>query len=281
MSDPHITLSDTIADYQKPRTEILSLVNAVSMQANVQAGIGLEIPCENHPSGAKALHIPCVTALEIAQGGLDEAQLSARIREILSSTAVRYTPKKNEVTYLNPNSPYFASAVQRLVMMMGVASQNFARELAQLVTLYDGLTVTGAPKPSFSAYHAKAAFNYPEILDAYRLTHAIAKSDAPSLTAENRKLLQKFGISSEAIPDRVAATSFAQVATYTLPAAPAALQAANKVNPVQVMVDALWAAQQRGECSQVVISDALLTALANALQNHTVAPDKRPHLARS
>lgn len=204
---PTRILSNRLSDYQKVRSETVSLVTALSNQlnglGNTQMGISLIYPAEGIAEDGKAFtRIFFVSPIELAKNSVGEAGMISRLREIVATTPIRYDSKKNEQLYLDVNSQEYIALQHRLLPILQAAAQNFRKELDELMALFDAFTQPGQKIPTGSTYHIRAAFQHRELIEAYRLVSGFASLPAPTLTAETREMLTRRGVSTHGIGDR-------------------------------------------------------------------------------
>ncbi len=207
MSEPTRILSNRLSDYQKVRSETVSLVTALSNQlnglGNTQVGISLIYPAEGIAEDGKAFtRIFFISSAELAKSSVDQPGMISRLREIVATTPIRFDAKKNENLYLDVNSQEYIALQHRLLPILQAAAQNFRKELDELMTLFDAFTQPGQKIPTGSTYHIRAAFMHRELVEAYRVASNLAKPPTPTLTAETREMLTRRGVSTHGIGDR-------------------------------------------------------------------------------
>ena len=283
---PHPTkeFTNRAADYQQVRVETITLVNVMSQNmvssAAMEAGIGLQFTPSGENGAVKNFRVALLSPTEIARGNWSEEGLHAKIAEILTSTQIGENKKRGTVLFLDPESPYFEPAVERLTMMGAVAAANFAKEMEQLVALYDRFTnAQGAKLPQVSAFYAQAAFANGELLMSYRQSHHLPEVVHPMLTHDARAMLKRFNIPTEHIPDydpaKVALNGKAKSSLHSLERDAHAVE-------VQVMLGALQNSAKIGDIKPVFVSpmlrEALAAAIAQARAAHHPATDAEPRL---
>ncbi len=207
MTIPTRSLSNRLSDYQKVRSETISLVTALSNSlnglGNVQPGISLIYPAEGIAEDNKAFtRIYFMSPVEIAKNSLGNEALQARLREIANSTPIRYDPKKHEQLFLDVNSQEYIAMQHRLMPMLAAAGQNFRKELLDLLELFDAFTQPSNKIPTGSTYHIRAAFAHRELIEAYRIAHNLPMQPPPTVTQETREMLVRRGVSIHGIGDR-------------------------------------------------------------------------------
>lgn len=207
MTIPLRSLSNRLSDYQKVRSETVSLVTALSNSlnglGNVQAGISLIYPAEGIAEDKKAFtRIYFMSPAELAKNSLSTEATAARLREIVASTPIRFDARKNEQLFLDIDSADYAEMQRRLLPLIAAAGQNFRKELMELQELFDAFTQPGNKIPTGSTYHIRAAFTNRELIEAYRIANDMPMLPPPTITAETREMLTRRGVSVHGIGDR-------------------------------------------------------------------------------
>lgn len=207
MTIPLRSLSNRLSDYQKVRSETVSLVtalsNALNGLGNVQAGISLIYPAEGLSSDERPFtRIYFMSPGEIAKNTLSADAIAARLREIVVSTPIRFDARKNEQLFLDVDSNDYVELQRRLLPLIGAAGQNFRKELGELLELFDAFTQPSNKIPTGSTYHIRAAFENRELIEAYRAAHDLPMMPPPTLTPETREMLMRRGVSIHNIGDR-------------------------------------------------------------------------------
>lgn len=287
MTEPTRILSTRLSDYQKVRSETVTLVAALSNQLNglgtTQTGISLVYPAEGLSADNKPFtRIYFVSPIEIAKNSLGEAGTISRLREIVSTTPIRFDAKKNEHLFLDVNHPEYIALQQRLLPVLHAATQNFRKELDELMTLFDAFTQPGHKIPTGSTYHIRAAFQHRELIEAYRLASNLAQPLPPTLTAEIRDVLTRRGVSTHGIADRAEGLEAAQSHGLLHTALPTnamqlreTAQGSQYGREVQMILHVLGEAIVRKEIPNLVMDHQFREALAR------VIADARPKGAGS
>lgn len=271
--------SDRVSDYQKMRIEMVSLVNAASNRLSglgeTQAGIHLQLPAENIPGNRKVYTREYIISPgEMARKAVDEATIVARIREVAARTPIRHEARANEDTVLDPASPYFAAALKRLLPIIESTMQNFRRDLAELLQMYDALTQPNMQVPHVSAFHAQAMFEHRELLEMFRTAQGMPPLPEPSLTPEVRTMLQKFGVPVHQIADRSAVLGIPSqvLASYVQKSEPReATQGKAHGKEVQLILHVLGQAIVRNEIPGLVMDEHFRGALQQAVEDARIA----------
>lgn len=271
------TFTTELGDYQKVRVETITLVNHVSNAAtgfgNLQPGIHLVYPCEHlSDDGKLSTRIFLISPTEIVKNTVREDDVSTRIFEIIESTPIRRDVKGNTDIYLDPNSHAYTSMHARLVQVIQVAMQNFRRDVAELLPLFDACTQPGKTLPSMQSFHLRAAFEYRQLLGAYRLTNNLPVVAPATLEPEVREALARRGISAHDVPDRGAAVANGQGLLHQeLPEAPKRLRDAQQGGEygkeVQMILHLLGDAIVKGEIPPLVMSAAFREGLQQVVQD--------------
>ncbi len=280
MTEPTRILSNRLSDYQKVRSETVSLVNALSNSlnglGNIQPGISLIYPAEGIAEDGRAFtRIFFVSPIEIAKNSVGDAVLTERLREIVATTPIRLDAKRNEQLFLDATSQDFTALQQRLMPILHAASSNFRKEIAELIELYDSFTQPSTKIPTGSTYHIRAAFQYRELLDAYRAANNLLIPPPPTLTTETREMLTRRGVSTHGISDRGAtASSDAAVGGLLHAALPAnvallreAAQGSQHGREVQMILHVLGEAIIRKEIPNLVMDQNFREALARVISD--------------
>ena len=275
MHEPAIELSKDGADYARLSIHTVLPVNVTSSQsmghAKSEAGISLQFSVDG-----KQHCVPLLSAMEIACDAVDEVALRTRADAIMRNTSVGGIPKKNVLRYLDPQSPHYATALNRITMMAQVAATNFSRDIAGLVKLYDDFTASIRDElPSVSSFQLQTAFGNDALLKAYRAHHNIAENSHPTLTGRARELLTRYKIACDHIPSY----DPSRQAAVPLPAAPASLraafQASSYTQELQVIEQALQFAVDRGMIAPLTIDqpfrEQMRAAIASARQSPSQA----------
>lgn len=287
MTQPTRILSNRMSDYQKVRSETVSLVTALSNSlsglGSVQPGISLIYPAEGMAEEGRAFtRIFFVAPIEIAKNSVGDAVLADRLREIVATTPIRFDAKRNEQLFLDANSQEYISLQHRLMPILQAASSNFRKEIADLIELFDSFTQPSSKVPTGSTYHIRAAFQNRELLDAYRVANNLLIPPPPTLTAEVRDMLTRRGVSTHGISDRGAGASPEAVVGGLLHAAlpnnaallREAAQGSQHGREVQMILHVLGEAIVRKEIPNLVMDQNFREALAR------VIADARPAAAQ-
>jgi len=277
MSQHPIILSDLPTDFQKVQIETVSLVNAASNAASglgdTQAGIQLLLPAENLIEHNKAFSRLYLAAPgELIRNTLSDEILIERLREMLSTTPIRYHGKKHEQTMLDVSSIHFEAMANRIISMVRVVATNFRRDVGELVAIYDGFTQPALKLPMCNAFQAQAAFSNRELLKAYRTMQGMEAPATPTITEPIRKILERFGVATHGFALRDVSGEEAPnkgLMHAALPVGPAALKQAAQGNAygkeVQLILHTLGLAVASHEIQPLVMNDAFRAALAKAV----------------
>lgn len=278
MTQPTRILSTRMSDYQKVRSETVTLVNAVSNSlnglGNIQAGISLIYPAEGVGEAGQAFtRIFFISPPEIVKNSLDDAALAARLRDIVSTTPIRFDAKKNEQIYLDADSQEYIALQRRLMPILQAASNNFRKEVAELIELFDSFTQPNSKIPTGSTYHIRTAFTHRELLEAYRTAHHLLTPPPPTLTPETREILTRRGVSTQGIPDRggngISVDATAGLLHSALPPNAAQLreaaQGSQHGREVQMIIHVLGEAVVRKEIPNIVMNQQFREALARVI----------------
>lgn len=263
-------------DYQKVRVETISLVNAVSNEAsgygNLQAGISLIYPAENLSEDGKAFaRIFFVSPVELIKNTLEEKDIASRFRELAANTPIRLDTKKNQLVFLDVTSQDYVMLQHRLVSTIMVARNNFRKDIAELVAIFDGLTQPGATPPSNSTFHIQAAFDNRELLDAYKVTNSMPVLP-PSITSDTRDMLTRRGISSHGVAERGAQGLMHGALPANAQQLREAAQGGKHGREVQIVLHVLGAAIMRGEIPNLVMNEQFRDGLAQLIDQARVVP---------
>lgn len=288
MTEPTRILSNRLSDYQKVRSETVSLVAALSNSLNglgsIQPGISLIYPAEGLAEDGRAFtRIFFVAPIEIAKNSVGDDVMKQRLQELVATTPIRFDAKKNEQLYLDPSSQEYISLQHRLMPILQAASSNFRKEIADLIELFDSFTQPSSKIPTGSTYHIRAAFQNRELLDAYRVANNLLIPPPPTLTPETREMLTRRGVSTHGISDRGAGASPEAVVGGLLHAAlPAnaallreAAQGSQYGREVQMILHVLGEAIIRKEIPNLVMDHHFREALSR------VIADARPAAAQA
>lgn len=277
MTQPTRILSNRLSDYQKVRSETVSLVTALSNSlnglGNVQPGISLIYPAEGIAEEGKAFtRIFFVAPPEIAKNSIGDAGIISRLREIVATTPIRYDAKKNEQIFLDVSSQEYISLQHRLMPILQAASNNFRKELAELIELFDSFTQPSAKIPTGSTYHIRAAFSNRELMDAYRVANNLLIPPPPTLTPETREILTRRGVSTHGIADRGAGAAADTVSGLLHSALPSnaaqlreAAQGSQYGREVQMILHVLGEAIVRKEIPNLVMDQNFREALSRVI----------------
>ena len=239
---------------------------------SIQAGISLIYPAEGTGEEGKAFtRIFFISPPEIVKNSIGEAGLNARLREIVTTTPIRFDAKKNEEIYLDVNSPEYIALQNRLMPILQAASNNFRKEIVELIELFDSFTQPSSKIPAGSTYHIRAAFTNRELLDTYRLANNLL-TPPPTLTPESREMLAQRGISTHGIPDRGAGISVDVAAGLLHSALPpnaaqlrGSAQGSQYGREVQIILHVLGEAIVRKEIPNIVMDQHFREALARVI----------------
>lgn len=207
MTLPIRSLSNRLSDYQKVRSETVSLVTALSNSLNglgsVQAGISLIYPAEGLAEDNRPFtRIYFMSPGEIAKNTLSQDAIATRLRDIVASTPIRYDARKNEQLFLDVAGNDYAELQRRLLPMIAAAGHNFRKELGELLELFDAFTQPSNKIPTGSTYHIRAAFANRELIEAYRVANGMPMVPPPTITQETRDMLTRRGVSTHGVGDR-------------------------------------------------------------------------------
>lgn len=207
MNTPTRSLSNRLTDYQKVRSEMVSVVtalgNSLNGLGNVQPGISLIYPAEGLAEDNRPFtRIYFISPIEIAKNSLSPDALQQRLREIVHTTPIRHDAKKNEQLFLDENSQEYIATQHRLMPIIAAAGQNFRKELLDLLELFDAFTQPSNKIPTGSTYHIRAAFANRELIEAYRIANNMPMLPPPTITQETREMLIRRGVSIHGIGDR-------------------------------------------------------------------------------
>ncbi len=207
MTLPLRSLSNRLSDYQKVRSETVSLVTALSNSLNglgsVQPGISLIYPAEGLTEDSRPFtRIYFMSPAEIAKNSLKDETITSRLREIVASTPIRFDERKNEQLFLDVDSADYIDLQRRLLPLVSAAGQNFRKELSELMDLFDAFTQPSNKIPTGSTYHIRAAFANRELIEAYRTANDLPMLPPPTVTAEAREMLTLRGVSLHGVGDR-------------------------------------------------------------------------------
>lgn len=274
---PSIVKSERASDYQKMRIEVVSLVHAASNRLSglgeMRAGMYLQLPADNLPDHRKVFTREYIVSPgEMVRQNLRPEDILPRMNEIVLATPIRHDARRNEDTVLDPQSPYFLQAWQRILPVIEPAIQNFRREVADIMSIYEGFTQPSVSLPKCSAFHAQAAFENKELIEAYRVAYSLPAWPEPTLTAEGRTMLEKFGVPTHHIAERSATAMRPEesIAQYALPKAPIALREAAQGmahgKEVQMILHTLGQAIVRGEIAGLVMDERFRSALQKAVE---------------
>lgn len=201
------TFSTRADDYQKVRTDAVSLTNATSnRQTNLgsdRAGLGLVFPAEHiHAHNAPVTRVAFLTAEEILTGMPDDETLAQRLRDLAMNTPISLNARKQSQMFLDVNSREYTLMSQRLLQTIGAAGNNFRKEAIELLRIYDGFTQAATGQlPIASTYHIHAAFNNCDLLNRFRLAAAMPPVPAPTVTPQAREELTRRGVNVDNLPD--------------------------------------------------------------------------------
>lgn len=263
------TFTPDLADYQKVRVETITLVNHVSNvqsgYGSLQPGIHLIYPSEHlSEDGKLTTRIFLISPAEIVKNTVRENDVVTRLRDIVENTPIRRDTRANEDIYLDANSHGYASMQARITQVIQAAMQNFRRDVAELIPLFDACTQPGQQTPSMQSFHLRAAFDYRQLLASYRTTHSMPAMPAPTLEPELREALARRGISTHDIPDR-AAVAGQGLMHEELPEAPRRLRDAQQGSEygkeVQMILHLLGDAIVKGEIPPLVMGQAFREGL--------------------
>lgn len=286
MIDIQTITTDKPQDFQQVRVETVTLVaaasNSTSGLGETQGGVYLILPASQLLEHNRTFsRIYLISPIELVRNTLDEAGMIQRIREVVSTTPIRYDAKRQQQTMLNVNSPHFEAMARRIASTIAIAGNNFRRDVGELLEIYDGFTQPTLKLPVCSAFHAQAAFANRELLNTYRGVNGLPlPASAPTVTPEIRKTLERFGVSAPAIADRVLQVVPVPAAAqglmhHALPTGPAALQQAAQGDQygkeVQMILHVLGNAIVAKEIQPLVMNDAFRAALAKAVDQARMA----------
>ena len=256
--------SNDSGDYNNIRVETITLTHAASNSAFTKTTTVPGVYVQFTVAG-KIVRMLLLSVQELATASFNEAQIKARVAELMVKTPIGENSKKQTVLHLDPDSAFFAAAVTRVSAMALTASHNFVKELESLTKLYDSFTraTVVAALPAANAFHLAAAFTNAPLLALYRRTYMLPENTNPMLTAEARAVLVRFNVPSSDIPDY----DPARLAAAHAPLAFTALHDAPIVyaTELNVILSALHQAAQSGQIAPIGISEQLKLDLSNAV----------------